>query len=189
MIRLLLRLYPAAWRRRYGDELAQLLAATGLSPATAWDVARGALRERGRAVRRHLQGEGTMVLGPAWRHPTAWALAALVVLAPTMGVVFVSIVAYQLGATALQPPMDAMLGVVDRWRVLDLALVAAPALALLAAAAPLLRVELRDRDGTRELALGVRLRALNLLIAVLALGVGVLLAGHILVESVLQLGP
>lgn len=189
MIRLLLRLYPATWRRRYGDELAELVDATGLSPATAWDLARGALRERARAVRRQLQGEGTMVLGPAWRHPTAWALAALLVLVPTMVVVFASMLAYQMGATALQAPMDAMLAVVDRWRFLDLALVAAPALALLAAAAPLLRVELRDRDGARELALGVRLRALNLLIAVLALGVGVLLAGHILVESVLQVGP
>jgi len=39
----LLRLYPLAWRRRYGDEFLALLDDTGVSPLTILDCARGAL--------------------------------------------------------------------------------------------------------------------------------------------------
>lgn len=58
MRRWLLRLYPRAWRRRYGEEFADLLARHPLTPAGIVDVARGALD----AHRRHRrQGqEGTM---------------------------------------------------------------------------------------------------------------------------------
>ena len=46
MKRLLLRLYPAAWRRRYGDELDQLVEDVGLRPSVVLDLARNGLRER-----------------------------------------------------------------------------------------------------------------------------------------------
>lgn len=39
----LVRLYPPAWRRRYGDELAALLAEETLSPAALLDLLGGAL--------------------------------------------------------------------------------------------------------------------------------------------------
>lgn len=39
----LVRLYPPSWRRRYGDELAALLAEQALSPAAVFDLMGGAL--------------------------------------------------------------------------------------------------------------------------------------------------
>jgi hypothetical protein len=37
----LLRLYPLAWRRRYGNELAELLAETPLTATAVFDLLRG----------------------------------------------------------------------------------------------------------------------------------------------------
>jgi hypothetical protein len=44
LTRLALALYPLAYRRRYGEELAALVEDSGASPATAVDLARGAIR-------------------------------------------------------------------------------------------------------------------------------------------------
>jgi hypothetical protein len=41
--RVLLRFYPAAWRRRYGEELEDLLGKRRLTLSLALDLARGAL--------------------------------------------------------------------------------------------------------------------------------------------------
>jgi len=188
MIRLLMRLYPAAWRRRYGDELAELVDQTGLDVPTMLDVVRGAMRERGRALRASVTGGDVMVIGPAWRHPTAWALAALAIVAPTMLFVTISMLAYQLGFVSLQGVMEPVTAWLDGRRIVDLLLVVAPLVALVAAIAPLLRVELRQREEARELVLAMRMRALNLAIGLVAIAIGGLLAWHILVESVMRLG-
>lgn len=47
---LLLRLYPAVWRRRYGTEYRDLLDQLPLTPGVGADVARGAAREHLRVV-------------------------------------------------------------------------------------------------------------------------------------------
>jgi len=46
IVRILLRLYPAAWRREYGLELEDLLMTRALGPSTVADVAFNALRQR-----------------------------------------------------------------------------------------------------------------------------------------------
>jgi hypothetical protein len=188
MTRLLTRIYPRAWRERYGDELSDLIDATGLTPRIAMDVARGAAREWTNAARFALTGGVTMVIGPAWRHPTSWALVSLVVLAPTLTMVVLSLFAYQLGMTGLITFMEPVTRWLNSQRLLDALLVGAPAVAFLLAAAPLLRLELRMSDTGREAVLGVRLRAVNVVIGLVALVVGGLLIGHILFESVLQVG-
>lgn len=48
MSHILLRLYPRAWRERYGDEFLALLEIRGLSTAAVVDTVRTAARERGR---------------------------------------------------------------------------------------------------------------------------------------------
>jgi hypothetical protein len=188
VIGLLLRLYPRAWRARYGAELRDLVDESGLTPAAAVDVARGALNEWAVVARDALNGGANMIIGPAWRHPRSWALMGLALLAPTMLFTLLSIVTYQLGASGLTGLMDP----VNRWlngeRGLDLILVAAPVIALLLTAAPLVRIELRTSDSGREAVLGLRLRALNVAVGLLALLIGGLLAGHIVFESVLELG-
>lgn len=188
MIALLLRLYPRAWRERYGEELSDLIDETGLTPRVAVDVARGAAREWTSQARLALAGGGTMVIGPAWRHPQMWALAAFVILAPTALFVLLSILAYQLGATWLVGFMEPVTRWLQSVRIVDLILVVAPGIALLIAAAPLVRLELHRDAAGREAVVGVRLKAANVAIGLLALLIGVLLVDHILAESVLQVG-
>jgi hypothetical protein len=188
MTRFITRLYPRAWRERYGAELSELIDETGMTPRVAIDVVRGAAREWTSQARLGLAGGGSMVIGPAWRNPGMWAVSALVVLAPTAIFVLLSILAYQLGATELVGLMEP----VNRWlngmRVLDLLVVASPVVALLLAVAPLVRIELKTSDSGREAVLGLRLKLANVLIGLLALLIGGLLVGHIVLESVLEAG-
>ncbi len=189
MIRLLLSLYPRTWRERYGDELADLVGDTGVKPAVAVDVARGALAQWAVVARDALNGGTTMVIGPAWRHPRPWAFLALALLAPTLLFTTLSMLTYQLGVTGLAGLMDPVSSWLNGQRVLDLLLVAAPVVALVLAVAPLIRVEMHSADSGREAVLGLRLKGLNVAVGLLALLIGGLLLGHIVFESVLQVGP
>jgi hypothetical protein len=65
MITLLLRLYPARWRARYGDEFETLLAERPLSPFDAADILLGALD-----AHLHLRG-----LGAASQHAKGFAMS------------------------------------------------------------------------------------------------------------------
>ena len=188
MISLLLRLYPRAWRERYGNELADLVDETGLTPAAAADMARGAVNEWAVVARDALNGGTSMVIGPAYRHPRSWALIALALLAPTLLFVLLSMLTYQFGLTGLAGLMDPLNTWLNGQRILDLLLVALPGVALCVAAAPLIRVELRSASDGREAVLGLRLKAFNVLVGLIALAVGGLLVGHIVFESVLQVG-
>jgi hypothetical protein len=188
MSRLITRLYPRAWRERYGEELSDLIDETGMTPRVALDIARGAAREWASQARLAAAGGGTMIIGPAWRHPQAWAVIALVTIAPTAVFVLLSIAAYQLGATWLVGFMDPLTRWMQSVRVVDVLLVVSPAIALLIAAAPLLRLELHNSQTGREAIVGVRLKAANVIVGLFALLIGVLLVGHILAESVLQVG-
>jgi len=120
-----------------------------------------------------------MIVGPAWRHPTAWAVAGAVVLLPTL--IFVVL-------AALQTPVPSVDELLNTQRYLDLALVVAPAVAALLAAVPLIRLGFNQVDGGSEASLSVRLRAANVIVVVLGLGVACLLVGHILFESVMRVG-
>jgi hypothetical protein len=188
VIRLLLRAYPAAWRRRYGDEIVELTAETGLSWSAGVDLVRGGISERVRGSQSLLIGGNGMVIGPAWRHPTGSALAATVVMAPTLLFVIGSVLAYQLGLNAMQAQMDGINAWLSSSRVLDLMLVMAPAVALALAVAPLVRFQVREGDAGREAVLGFRLKLGNAVVAAVAVGLGALLAWHIVVESVMRAG-
>ena len=188
MTRLITRLYPPAWRERYGAELSDLIDETGMTPRIAIDIARDAARQWTSQARLGLAGGGSMVIGPAWRHPQLWAAIAFIVLAPTALFVLLSILAYQLGAAWLVDLMDPVTRWMQSVRIVDLILVASPGIALLIAAAPLLRLEVHKRESGHEAVLGVRLKAANVIIGLLALLIGTLLVGHILAESVLQVG-
>src|SRR5262245_65913394 len=131
-MRRLLLLYPPAWRARYGEELDQLVSDSGgLGPRASLDLINGALHERVRTLRSELVGGGGMTIGPAYRHPTGLAIAALAVLAPVLVFVIGSMLVYQFGLTSLQPPMDSA----NAWlnaapRFVDLLLIVSPAVAL-----------------------------------------------------------
>ena len=72
--------------------------------------------------------------------------------------------------------------------ILSLVLVAAPAAALVIAAAPLLRVEMRTSDARREAVVGIRLRATNVVVVVLALVAGALLVSYAVAELAYRIG-
>ena len=188
MIRLLLALYPAAWRRRYGDELAQLVDDSGLSAGAVIDIVRAGLVERRQSWKQSLTGGTGMLIGPAHRHPSRLALLAMVVLLPTLTFVVGSILAYQLGFQGLIGPMESASALLNGQRFLDLALVISPAIALLLALVPLVRLDVRSGEFGREAVVGLRLKAANVAVGLVALAVGGLLVWHIVLESVLELG-
>ncbi len=66
MKRLLLRLYPARWRERYGDEFASLLEERPLGPSDVADVVHG-------AIDAHLRQPGVHSMRSSW----VWGLAAI----------------------------------------------------------------------------------------------------------------
>jgi drug/metabolite transporter (DMT)-like permease len=90
MIALLLRLYPAAWRRRYGDEFAAVLEERPLGPFDVADVLLGALdahlHRRGLwtesgprkapAMTLRIGGLAAIVFGLVWAIGLVWATAS-----------------------------------------------------------------------------------------------------------------
>jgi hypothetical protein len=184
----LLACYPAAWRRRYGDELADLIHGERMTLRVAWDVAAAGLRQRGHAVRLATSGGFLMTIGPAWRHPTAFAVIGAVLLLPTFAFVGASLLAYQLGVDPLRSVLEPVSAGLQRYRIVDLLLVAAPPLAFLAALAPLVRLGVEQREGGLEAVVAIRARRLNVVIGAVALLLAAMLVWHIVVESVMQAG-
>ena len=179
--RVVLRLYPAPWRERYADEVSALVDDADGGLRDVADLGRGALSQ-------HLNGGIPMRFEPAHRHPGPFALVAALVLLPTALVAGVSLLGHELGMTAIANAVDPFVAAIDEYRPLDLALVLAPAVALLLAVLPLIELSLeRSAEGA---ALAVRVRAVgwNLVVAAIALVVGLVLVGHIVTESVLRVG-
>lgn len=185
--RLLLRCYPPAWRRRYGDELLALLDDAGLNPRTAIDVAAAGIRQRAHSVRRALTGVFSMMTGPE-RHPTAYALVAALLLLPSLVLVTGSLLAYQLGVQPVRVALEPVLVTIGGWRVVDLWLQAAPLLAAAAALAPVVHLRLDRHDSAMRAVVTIRALALNLVVAMLALGVGGALVWYVVSEAVLEAG-
>jgi hypothetical protein len=188
MTRILLRSYPPAWRVRYGEELADLIAQSPLTPRVAADVVAAGLRQRAHAAQLGLHGGHVMTIGPAWRHPTAFAVIGALLLLPTFLFVGASLLGYQLGVDAMRDLVESVTGAMERWRIVDLLLVAAPPVAFIAAIAPLLRFGVERRDGGLEGVVAVRGRVLNAIVGLVALLLAGMLVWHIVVESVLQTG-
>lgn len=176
-----LRLYPGAWRDRYEPEMSDLIEETDAGLGDAADLARAVLRE-------HVNGGAPMRFGPAWRHPGAFAIAGLLLVAPTLVVVGVSLLGHELGLAAVATATDPFVAWIDTVRLLDLALVAAPLVAFALAVLPLLDLRLEHDDGGSAVALRVRAVTANLAVAGLALLVGAALIAHIVTESVLRAG-
>ncbi|MEO8638725.1 MAG: hypothetical protein ABI458_02275 [Chloroflexota bacterium] len=189
----IIRLYPSAWRMRYGDELTDLLEEMPATPAATADLLRGAVTLHMRAFvdriapRLVAAGGPSMPTHPLQRHPTASALIAMLITAPTLIFVAVSFLAYQLelpGMQAwLQPFMD---GLARAPRIVDLFLLGAPFLAFLVAALPLVGLRLERVDGELRMTLALRARTLNLLVLAVCVVVGGFLASHLLVEFLFE---
>ncbi|MEX0625341.1 MAG: hypothetical protein WD402_02225 [Chloroflexota bacterium] len=189
----IVRLYPSAWRRRYGAELTDLLEELPSSPTTTVDLLRGAATLHMRALldrvapRMVAAGGHPMSSHAFQRHPTATALVAALIATPTAIFVTLSFLAYQLelpGMQAwLQPFMD---GLAQAPRIVDLFLLVAPFLAFLVAALPLIGLRLDRVEGELRVTLALRARALNLVVLAACVVVGGFLASYLLAEFLLE---
>lgn len=182
-----LRLYPSAWRARYGDELALLVEESDPRGRDLVDLALVGIGLRVSSLR---PGDGgfSMIIGPAHRHPTGFALGALALMLPTVAFVALSLLGHELGLAGIAERVDPVISAVTAPPVVDLALVMAPAVSLLLAVAPLVELGLGGAPGQRVATVGLQLRAGNLAVAALAVTVGALLVAHMLAEAVLHAG-
>ena len=181
LARAAVRLHPRLWRARYEDEVADLVDESDSSLADAADLARSAWRE-------HLNGGAPMRFEPAYRHPSAFALAAGLLLLPTLAVVALSLLGHELGLGAVATVTDPWVAWIDTVRPVDLALVVAPLAAFLVALIPLLDLRIERASGDSVVAVRVHAVTANLVVATLAVLVGAALVGHIVTESVLRVG-
>ncbi len=179
--RALLRTYPHAWRDRYGAEVRDLIEDADAGIGDVVDLAAGAARQ-------HIIGGAPMRFEPARRHPLAFAIAAFVIMAPTLTLLTLSLTGHELGFTAVASVVDPIIVRVTKPRVVDLALVGAPLIALALAVLPLLDLRVEANDEGPTLTLRVRALTANVIVATMALLVGALLVGHIVAESVLGSG-
>ncbi len=179
--RLALRLHPDRWRRRYEAELLDLIEDTDSSLADAADLASSAMRE-------HLHGDAPMRFDTAHRHPGPFALAALLVLAPTLAIVTLSIIGHELGFTAVARAVDPVVALIGEARAVDLAVVVAPGIAFVLAVLPLASLRLDRGDGGPTLALTMRSVPANLAIALLSMVIAAVLVAHAMSEAALHVG-
>lgn len=141
LMRLALRLYPDAWRRRYGGEVRQLIADGRASPADLADLVSHAplaatIRGKASTMNRHLAA-----------HPIRLALVALAITLPTAIFVGVAVFKYVLGVPG---PFDAIEPTVTPFithPIGETILVLAPYVAFALAVLPFARLRLRWREG------------------------------------------
>ena len=194
-MRRLLRLYPAAWRERYEEELGDLLAELPATPSGVLDLIRCALLERSRArwriTRTHPipAGDQPMFDHPLHRHPTSLALLGLLLVTPTLVFVVVSVLAYQLAVPGLGALVTPVISSVASAPWIDVLLLTAPFAAALLAVVPLVGVQGGRTDGALRVTLSLRARALNVTVLVLSILLGGLLLGYLLTEFLLEAAP
>lgn len=179
--RVAIGLYPRAWRARYGDELRDLVEEADVGVGGAADMVAAAARQ-------YASGGMPMRLEPAHRHPVAFALVAFAIMAPTLALVTLSLIGHELGVSAVANVVDPLLVAITRPRIVDVALVAAPAAAALLALLPLLDVRLERGDEGQLVAVRLRALPLNLAVGATAVLLGAILVLHIVSEALLHAG-
>jgi hypothetical protein len=91
LMRIALRLYPTPWRRRYGNEVRQLIDDGHASPFDLADLVAHA------PLAATVRGELSTVKSHLATHPTRVAVVALAIVLPTAVLVVVSVLKYVLG--------------------------------------------------------------------------------------------
>ena len=185
MIRQILSLYPSAWRERYAAEVEELVEAVGLSPRTALDLLISAMRERVRPSARRMAGGPSMMIDRPGPGSLTLAILGFIVLVPTLLFISFSILIYNLGVPvdSIRSIIEVAIGIVP----VDIGFAVLPIVALLTAAAPLLRLRVaRDAEGAGLVVwVGVRSlqhRRANAVVAALAAAVIIILVAYQVTE-------
>ena len=181
-MRLLLRLYPRPWRERYGDELDELLEHEPMSAALAADLVRGAIVERFRAISQSpslVTGGVSMSFDWPQRHAMSIALLALIVTAPTLLVISLFAVATVIGSADFTAALNGSLAGWTRFRIVDLFLIVAPAVAVVLSALSMLSGSVSVGDGALHLSLVARPKPLPSVVLLVALALTAFWIGHL----------
>ena len=141
LMRIALRLYPDAWRRRYGPEVRQLIDDGRTSPADLLDLVSRA------PIAATFRGGASTVNRRLAAHPIRLALVALAIMLPTAVFVGVAVLKYVIGVPgpfdAIEPTVTPFITNPIGETILLLAPYAAFALAIL----PFARLRLGWREG------------------------------------------
>ncbi|HET7636909.1 MAG TPA: hypothetical protein VFK93_04445 [Candidatus Limnocylindria bacterium] len=181
---LLIRVYPAAWRRRYGAELEELLDGEPSSMRSALDLLRGAaaVRLHGLAMHRRALTTGGEMISFDWpqRHGLALASLALLITAPTLIVISLLASAALLASPGFSAAVEAALSGLIRSRAADLFLIVAPAVAALIAALSMVGGRVGGAPGGGiAISLVIRPRLLGVVALVIALGLTAFWTAHL----------
>ena len=170
LIHAVLRLYPRRWRDRYADELILLMDEAGGGLGDVVDLALGGLRQRGRQIR----GGDTMSAGTKNWMTVVGGLVAILVAMPTAIFIGLSLAYPGVEFKGVEWPLGIQVEPVLNWLIPVL-----PALALLVAVAPVVRIGAR-RDSSGAPVVSARIlpvpRPLLLVIGICAALLGVVIA-------------
>ena len=171
-------LYPAAWRRRYGDEMHALIEETHPSARAVVDIARAAAA----AQVASLTGGDPMTerLAP---HAIRFAVAAAVLILPTAFLVAISLLKYVFGVPAPFDAVEPVASPIVLHPIGETFLILAPYVALLLAAVPVTRIRLGRHGGRLSGSLQVEAPFLNVVVVLASAALIVFMAAYWLVEN------
>jgi hypothetical protein len=182
----LVRLYPAAWRRRYEAEFRGLITDGDLRPSDLPDVFFWALRARltssGPRPER-MRTAMSQLLQSTTTHPTRLATVGLVIVLPTLLLVTLSILKYVVGFAG---PFDAVEPFASPWvtsPIVETALILAPYVALLLATMPVVQLRIGWHQSRLNGSIAVSAPAVNLVVAFLSLAVAGVMALYWVAEN------
>jgi hypothetical protein len=140
LMRLALRLYPDAWRSRYGPEVEQLIEDGHASPADLVDLIVHAPSTT------TLQDEISRMNGRLAAHPTRLALVAAIVMLPTAFLVGIAVLKYILGVPGPFDSVEPTVTPIVTHPLGETILVLAPYVAFVLAVVPFTRLRFGFHD-------------------------------------------
>lgn len=141
LMRLALRLYPDAWRRRYGPEVEQLIDDGRASPGDLVDLVAHAPSTK------TLQDEVMRMNGRLTAHPLRLAIIAAVIMLPTAFLVGIAVLKYIVGVPGPFDSIEPTVTPIVTHPLGETILVLAPYVAFLLAIVPFTRLRVGWREG------------------------------------------
>ena len=162
LMRLALRLYPAAWRSRYGPEVEQLIEDGHGSPADLVDLVVHAPSTT------TLQDEVSRMNGRLAAHPMRLAIIAVIVMLPTAFLVGIAVLKYILGVPGPFDSVEPTMTPIVTHPIGETIFVLAPYVAFVLAVVPFTRLRLGWRDGRLAASAEASVPVTNVVIGVLS---------------------
>ena len=187
MTPVLVRLYPRAWRDRYGAEFAALLEQLPTDPSVLVDTVVGAVRAHlTLSAPRDAGGDPMPVISLDVRdrlgHKRSLGALAALVLFPAAVFLVVSLLKYVAGVAG---PFDALQPIYRAGKPVELATFLAPFVAFLLAVLPIAGFRVERGGATLRATLELDGRALNVTVAVVSTAVATAFAAYLLGENAL----